>query len=105
MKPNDLLFDDQSKPFNSQQSVSQCILGVGFFQQSAPELVALVRVQEDELAVAGGQAVVDDHIHPASVLPEPEPTNRYVYAKPKQLLGKGIDGYSSEIYLKWKMPA
>lgn len=46
------------------------ILSIGLLQQGAPELVPLGRVQEDELAAVRGQAVVDHHVHPATVLPE-----------------------------------
>ena len=47
-------------------------LGVGLLQQSAPELVARLGVTEDELALAGGETVVDDHLDPLAEAPEVE---------------------------------
>lgn len=45
-------------------------LGVGFLQQRAPELAALLRVHKDQLPVLGGQPVVHHHVHPLPILPE-----------------------------------
>ena len=52
--------------------MSKCALGVGLLEQRGPELVVLDRVHVDELPVAGGQAVVDDHVGPRAVVPEAE---------------------------------
>lgn len=46
------------------------LLGVGFLQQRTPEFIAFLRVQEKQLPVPGGQPVIDDHLHPLSILPE-----------------------------------
>lgn len=45
-------------------------LGVGFFQQGAPELAVVGGVEEDQAVLEGGQPVIDDHIQPLAVLPE-----------------------------------
>jgi len=45
-------------------------LGIRFFQKSAPELVLSERFGEHETVVAGGDAVVHDHIDPLAVTPE-----------------------------------
>lgn len=45
-------------------------LGVGFFQQGAPELIVVSRVEENQAVPEGGQAVIDHHIQPLTVLPE-----------------------------------
>lgn len=50
----------------------ECSLGVGLFQERAPELVLLGRVHEDQLVIVGGQAVVNDDVHPLPILPELE---------------------------------
>lgn len=46
------------------------LLGVGLFQQGAPELGPLRRVDEQQLPVLHWQAVVDHHFHPLTKLPE-----------------------------------
>ena len=48
------------------------VLGIGFLQQSAPELVALLGVSEDQASVDGRQEVVDDHVDPLAEAPEAE---------------------------------
>ena len=48
------------------------LLGVSFLQQRRPKLVRLSRVQKDESSVVSRQQIVDNHIHPAAVLPEPD---------------------------------
>lgn len=47
-------------------------LSIGLLEQRGPELVPLVRVHVDEGASGAGQPVVNDHLHPASVLPNLE---------------------------------
>lgn len=46
------------------------LLGISFFQKSAPELVVPERFSENQLIVARGNAVVHDHINPFAVTPE-----------------------------------
>jgi len=46
------------------------VLGVGLLQQGAPELVPLGRLGEHQLVVEGGDAVVDDNVHPVAIAPE-----------------------------------
>lgn len=46
------------------------LLGVGLLQQSAPELSAFSRVDEQQLAIFDWQLVVDHHVHPLPKLPE-----------------------------------
>ncbi len=46
------------------------LLGISFFQKSAPELVLSERFGENQLVVAGGDAVVHNHIDPFTVTPE-----------------------------------
>lgn len=48
----------------------EVLLGVGFFQQRAPELGALGRVHEEQLPVLGGQKIVHDHVQPLAELPD-----------------------------------
>ena len=48
-------------------------LRVRLLEQRAPELVARVRLNEDEFSVPGGEVVVHHHIHPLTVLPKPAP--------------------------------
>lgn len=45
-------------------------LGIGLLQQSAPELIPLSRLSEDQLVVEGWDAVVNDNINPVSIAPE-----------------------------------
>lgn len=47
-----------------------CLLGISFFQKSAPELVLSERLCENQLLVAGGNAVVHDDINPLAITPE-----------------------------------
>ena len=46
------------------------LLGVGLFQQRAPELGALHRVDEQQLPVLHRQPIIDHHLHPLAELPE-----------------------------------
>lgn len=46
------------------------MLGVGFFHQSAPELIAVIRMAVNQLAVRGGQPIVNDNVHPISKTPK-----------------------------------
>ena len=46
------------------------LLGVGLLQQGTPELVPLGRLGEHQLVVEGGDAVVNDNIHPVAIAPE-----------------------------------
>lgn len=48
----------------------ESLLGVGFLQEGAPELVIRGRVQHDELVPHWRQSVVHHHIQPAVMLPE-----------------------------------
>ena len=48
----------------------QDVLGVGLLQQGAPELIPLGGLGEHQLVVEGGDAVVDDNIHPVAIAPE-----------------------------------
>lgn len=45
-------------------------LGIGFLQQCAPELIVVGGVEEDQAVPEGGQAVIDHHVQPLTVLPE-----------------------------------
>lgn len=56
-------------PASSGSSPSH-LLGIGFLQQSAPEFAAFFRVQKDQLSILGGKPVINDHVHPLSILPE-----------------------------------
>lgn len=47
-----------------------CLLGISFFQKSAPELVLSERFGENQLVFAGGDAVVHNHVDPFSITPE-----------------------------------
>ena len=47
-----------------------CLLCIGLFQQRAPVLVLSERFGEHQLVVAGGDAVVHDHIDPFAITPE-----------------------------------
>lgn len=47
-----------------------CLLGISFFQKSAPELILSERFGENQLVVAGGDPVVHDHIDPFAITPE-----------------------------------
>lgn len=47
-----------------------CLLGISFFQKSAPELVLSERFGENQLVPAGGDAVVHNHINPFAITPE-----------------------------------
>ena len=55
-------------------------LGIGFLQQGSPELVFLDGPEVDQLAVAGGQEVVNHHFHPRAESPKPEPEDSSVAA-------------------------
>lgn len=46
------------------------LLGVGLFQQRAPELRALCRVDKQQLPILHWQTVIDHHLHPLAKLPE-----------------------------------
>lgn len=46
------------------------LLCVSFFQKGAPELVIPERFGENQLVVAGGDAVVHNHIDPFAITPE-----------------------------------
>lgn len=46
------------------------LLGVGLFYQRAPELIAVVRMAVNQMAVVGGQPIINDHIHPLSKTPK-----------------------------------
>lgn len=46
------------------------LLCVGLFQKSAPELILPERFGEDQLIVARGEAVVDQHVGPFAIPPE-----------------------------------
>ena len=48
------------------------LLGIGFLQQGTPELIAFLGLQEDELAVECGEAVVHHNVHPLAKVPETE---------------------------------
>ena len=48
----------------------QDVLGVGLLQQGAPELIPLGGLGEHQLVVEGGDAVIDDNIHPVAIAPE-----------------------------------
>jgi len=53
-------------------------LGVSFFDQSTPELVAWWRVRVGQLAVDRRQQVVDHHRRPDAETPKPELENSRV---------------------------
>ena len=47
-----------------------CILGIGFFQQSWPELIFALGLNKDESAVQCGQFVINDNVNPLPESPE-----------------------------------
>lgn len=49
------------------------LLGEGFLQQGRPELVPHGRASVNQPAIAGREEVIDQDLHPAPELPEPEP--------------------------------
>jgi hypothetical protein len=49
------------------------LLGVGFFQQTRPELVRVLAVGEDQPPVDGGQSVVDGYLDPLAAPEHSEP--------------------------------
>ena len=53
-------------------------LRVCLLDERTPQLVAGLGVHEDQPAAVGGQQVIDDHLLPLAVLPEPaiNDTNR-----------------------------
>lgn len=53
------------------------LLGIGFLQQCAPELIVVGRVEEDQAIPEGGQAVINHHVQPLTVLPELVPRARH----------------------------
>lgn len=52
------------------RKASGCLLGIGFLQQGAPELVVGGRVKHDEVVSHRGQAIVDNNVQPLIVLPK-----------------------------------
>lgn len=48
------------------------LLGIGLLQKGTPELIAFLGLQEDQLAVEGGEAVVHHNVHPLAKVPETE---------------------------------
>ena len=46
------------------------LLGIGLLHQGAPELIASVRVAEEQTALAHWQTIVHHHFHPLTILPE-----------------------------------
>lgn len=48
------------------------LLCIGLLKKSGPKLVAVGGVHEDELAVAGGQTIVNDDLHPLTEMPKVE---------------------------------
>lgn len=46
------------------------LLCIGLFQKSAPELILPERFGKNQLIVACGEAVVDQHVGPFAVTPE-----------------------------------
>ena len=47
-------------------------LGISLLEEGTPELIVILRVNEDELAIVGGQTIIDDQVHPLPKMPEPE---------------------------------
>lgn len=46
------------------------ILGIGFLQQSRPELIRVFGVNENKMPIDCWQFVVNDNLHPSSKPPE-----------------------------------
>ena len=53
-------------------NLNEILLCVGFLEQGAPELIALLRVHVDELIVSGRQLIINQYLDPTSILPEHE---------------------------------
>ena len=51
------------------------LLSIGLLQESTPELVAFLRLQEDQLAVECGESVVHHDVYPLAKVPETEVEN------------------------------
>lgn len=45
-------------------------LSISFFQQGAPELVPFGRVNKQQLPISCGQPVINDNIHPLTIMPK-----------------------------------
>lgn len=46
------------------------LLSISFFQKSAPEFIPFSWFGEHQLVVGGGNAVIDNDIHPVAIMPE-----------------------------------
>lgn len=61
--------------FRTQGTIISCrkfLLGVGLFEQRAPELVVIGRMYESQASVDRRQPIVDDDFRPSAEHPEPE---------------------------------
>lgn len=47
-----------------------CLLCIGFFQKSTPELIFSERLGKNQLIFACGEAVIDKHVSPFAIPPE-----------------------------------
>lgn len=49
---------------------SSGLLGIGLLKQGTPELIAFLRVQKEELSIFSGETIINNNIHPLSILPD-----------------------------------
>ena len=75
-------------------------LGIGLLEQGAPELIAVLGVHVDEVVASARQTIIDQHLYPPAVLPEPETKDALVV--------EGVeDGRVSELlkvkYIDWSL--
>lgn len=61
--------------------------GVRFLKKSSKEVVTALRMREDKVTIASGQAVIDDHLVPFAEVPEAESENSSVIVH-KRLVGR-----------------
>ena len=62
-------------------SITDYVLGISLFQQGAPELVDIFRVDVDQFAITGWQEVIDHHVDPLAKPPELEVEDSGVFLR------------------------
>ena len=66
------------------------LLGVCLLQQGAPEFVIVTRMDEDQLAIVGGEPVINDNVHPLAKVPEMEAENPGIAFAPALIRGNNL---------------
>ena len=66
------------------------LLGICLLQQSAPEFVVVTRMDEDQLAIVGGEPVINDNVHPLTKVPEMEAENPGIAFAPALIRGNNL---------------